>query len=172
MRDTSPVTAAAVDELLDRIAAELAPDVDDLVLEALRRSISRRARDLLGNIVTDVDDHAGARVGDDDGLLVADSSTRVCSRCKCRSADPDYQTCGDCRRRVAAYAASRRAARRTPTPGAAASVPDADVGDRGNGNAQPGPRHELELAAAAAGARGPRAQAIALGRSDPNALAV
>jgi hypothetical protein len=45
-----------VDELLDQIAADLAPDVDGLALEVLRRIVTRRTRELLLGVGAEVHD--------------------------------------------------------------------------------------------------------------------
>jgi len=157
------VSAVGVDELLDQVAAELAPDVDvdDLVLEILHRLIVRRARDLL--------------LGDGKLALMAETSRppalipageasskrgepRFCRRCGLRPSDSGFKTCGDCRRWAREY--RRRLRARAAASGRSASD---------QGVTEP-VRSEVELAVA--GARGPRAAEIAQGFRDPNALAL
>jgi hypothetical protein len=92
------VTDGRVDGVLDQVAAELAPDldVDELVLEVLRRLLVRRVRELFGA----GDPAAAGSVSSTSLALIEAPVERLCTRCRHRPADPGYQTCGPCRQRA------------------------------------------------------------------------
>jgi hypothetical protein len=145
------------DELLDQIADDLAPDVDALAHQVLRKLIVRRCRELLhtrGSIdavdeQTPNHDVAGEAPSTDD-------AERLCTRCRNRPADDGYQSCTRCR--DWARDERRRLRARTATPTAASDVDATPL------------LSELEVAAS--GRRGPLAAEIAAGVIDVNALRV
>jgi hypothetical protein len=142
------VTDTGVDELLDQIVAELAPDVDGLALEVLRRLVIRRTRELL----------AAGDVGDQEHDHNDVDVERLCTRCRNRPADPGYRSCTRCRQWAREERRRLRARQRSD---AASASENAATGS----NTQPA-LPEVELAAA--GARGPRAAEIAQGLRNPN----